>query len=266
VIIPTHGRQSLLAAALESVRAQTYSDFECIVVDDASPEPVALPFDDDERFQIVRRLENGGPAAARNTGLQHATGEIVAFLDDDDLFRPNRLEDALALLREADISFCGGGRINEPIQPSHLNLNGDVHGSVLDRTAPHLGTVAVLRSKCPPFDERFPAAEDLDWLLRTTNGLTAASTPSVGWLWRRHDAIRGSHGVEARINGSRLLLALHQEYFRQHRAARAFRYHRIALMSLQVGDRRGAMSAATRALLGGQVRSVRPLMKAALRR
>ncbi|MBI4259617.1 MAG: glycosyltransferase family 2 protein, partial [Actinobacteria bacterium] len=93
VIVPTHGRPAYLAEALASVAAQTIEDWEAVVVDDASPEPVEVP--DDPRFRLVRRDENGGPGAARNSGLAAATGRYIAFLDDDDLFTPDRLEVAL---------------------------------------------------------------------------------------------------------------------------------------------------------------------------
>src|SRR6476661_8300940 len=89
VIIPTYGRSSLLAEAVASVLAQSFSDFECIVVDDASPEAPTLP--DDLRLRLIVREHNGGPPAARNTGIASATGAYVAFLDDDDVWRPDRL-------------------------------------------------------------------------------------------------------------------------------------------------------------------------------
>src|SRR5512144_2193690 len=91
VIIPTYGRAKFLSEAVASVLAQTCADFECIVVDDASPEPATVP--DDERVRLSRREENGGPPAARNTGIDAACGTYVAFLDDDDVWVPTRLAD-----------------------------------------------------------------------------------------------------------------------------------------------------------------------------
>ncbi len=87
VIIPAW-RPTLLEGALASVRAQTWRDFELIVVDDGSPEPVAPSETAD---LVLVRQANAGPAAARNTGVAVARGELVAFLDADDQWRPAKL-------------------------------------------------------------------------------------------------------------------------------------------------------------------------------
>src|SRR3954469_10198559 len=93
VVVPTYDRSELLADALASVLVQSIDDYECIVVDDCSPQPVLVP--DDPRFRVVRTALNGGPAAAVNAGLRAATGTYVIRLDDDDLFAKDRLELAL---------------------------------------------------------------------------------------------------------------------------------------------------------------------------
>ena len=101
VVVPAMGRPDLLRRALASVAAQTLEDLECIVVDDASPEPldwVVGEFDD--RFAYVRRDENGGCTSARLTGYSQITGPIVANLDSDDELLPHAVEHAHALLDE----------------------------------------------------------------------------------------------------------------------------------------------------------------------
>ncbi len=80
VIIPTYGRPTLLLDAIASVLAQQVAGIEIIVVDDASPEPITVT-GDHLRHSIS---ENRGSAAARNLGVSAATGDILAFLDDDD--------------------------------------------------------------------------------------------------------------------------------------------------------------------------------------
>src|SRR5262249_44071462 len=104
VIIPTYGRPRYLAEAVRSVLDQTVGDFECIVVDDASPDPVAVV--DDARVRVVRRDVNGGPAAARNTGIDAARGRNLVFLDDDDLYTPERLAAAATGLARAPVTIC----------------------------------------------------------------------------------------------------------------------------------------------------------------
>jgi glycosyltransferase involved in cell wall biosynthesis len=93
VVIPVFNGAALIATALESVFAQTFSDFEVIVVDDGSEDQVELraalePWA--ARITYVRQ-SNGGPASARNTGIARATGRLIAFLDADDEWRPEKL-------------------------------------------------------------------------------------------------------------------------------------------------------------------------------
>jgi hypothetical protein len=94
VVIPSYNRADTIGPTLQSVVAQTFSDFECIVVDDGSDDVDELEAVvtrlNDPRFSVIRR-ENGGGAAARNTGIEAARGEWIAFLDSDDLFLPEKL-------------------------------------------------------------------------------------------------------------------------------------------------------------------------------
>jgi glycosyltransferase involved in cell wall biosynthesis len=92
VIIPAHNRQGFLEEALDSVARQTLQDFEVIVVDDGSTEPVAPTIADHAARPTVIRQPRRGPAAARNSGVQHAAADILAFLDSDDLWDPTKLE------------------------------------------------------------------------------------------------------------------------------------------------------------------------------
>lgn len=92
VIVPFRDRIAWLAEAVESVRSQTFGDFEIILVDDGSVErPAFLDAVGDGRIRRIR-LERSGAAAARNAGIRAASGTYVAFLDSDDLFLPRKLE------------------------------------------------------------------------------------------------------------------------------------------------------------------------------
>jgi glycosyltransferase involved in cell wall biosynthesis len=91
VIIPFRNRISWLSEAIQSVLDQTYTDFELIVVDDGSDEEIAPEMIADSRIVYVRQ-ENKGASAARNHGIDLATGKYIAFLDADDLFLPAKLE------------------------------------------------------------------------------------------------------------------------------------------------------------------------------
>lgn len=109
VVIPTHNRPVLLAEALASVRSQTFGDWEAIVVDDASNPPVTVD-ESETRIRVVRHPSSLGGAASKNTGVDNATAEILAFLDDDDLYGREYLERALDILDrnpDLDVVFMG---------------------------------------------------------------------------------------------------------------------------------------------------------------
>lgn len=101
VVLPTHDRPALLAEAVASVAAQTFADRELLVVDDGSDPPVDGPTLA-ARFgpwvRVLRHERGRGGPAAKNTGAAAARGEVLAFLDDDDLYAPTYLERAVGAL------------------------------------------------------------------------------------------------------------------------------------------------------------------------
>jgi len=99
VIIPLYNKASLVGRALDSVASQTFADFEVIVVDDGSTDDGARTVESfsDSRVRLVRQ-RNTGPGAARNRGLAEARGDLVAFLDADDEWLPDYLEESVRLL------------------------------------------------------------------------------------------------------------------------------------------------------------------------
>ncbi len=100
VIIPTYNRATTLPRAIDSALEQTVEDLEVVVVDDGSTDETAsvLAGYDDPRVRVVTHETNRGANVARNTGIEHARGEYVAFLDSDDEWRPTKLENQLAVL------------------------------------------------------------------------------------------------------------------------------------------------------------------------
>jgi hypothetical protein len=112
VIIPVFNRPKMLAAALRSVIAQTFSDWEVIVVDDGSSDEsaeAALRFGQTGKVRVIRHERNQGPSAARNSGVLAARGRFVSFLDSDDSWHPEKLRRQVELV-EADsdpsMVFC----------------------------------------------------------------------------------------------------------------------------------------------------------------
>ncbi len=111
VIIPTYNRAQLLVEAVNSVLAQTHQDFEIIVVDDGSTDDTAEVIQNipDPRIKVISQ-DNAGRSVARNRGLQAAIGTYIGFLDDDDLYLPEKLAREIAFLDshpEIDMVACG---------------------------------------------------------------------------------------------------------------------------------------------------------------
>jgi glycosyltransferase involved in cell wall biosynthesis len=105
VVLPTHNRVGALPRAVASVLAQDESDFELIIVDDASTDDTGtwLGGLSDQRIRIIRSDRNLGPGGARNLGLEAA---IVAFLDSDDVYRTHRLSTPLAAFAQEPDAVC----------------------------------------------------------------------------------------------------------------------------------------------------------------
>jgi len=112
VVIPTFNRPELLSRAIRSVLAQTYQDFEIIVVDDGDKESAGAVVSSFEK-QNIRYIKNNPPkqggGATRNRGIEEADGEYVAFLDDDDEWMPTKLEKQVFALDSSGVgaSHCG---------------------------------------------------------------------------------------------------------------------------------------------------------------
>lgn len=117
VITPTYNRSEYICSAVDSVLAQTYSDWELLVVDDNKPNSDArkataevMSHYSDPRIHYIQNEKNMGGAAARNVGIFQAKGEYIAFLDDDDMYLPDRLEVQLKQMKANnwDVSVMDG--------------------------------------------------------------------------------------------------------------------------------------------------------------
>lgn len=107
IIIPTYKGEAALARAIDSVLCQSYTEIEIIVVDDNDPdsesrketERIMSGYTEHTRISYVKHEKNRNGSAARNTGIQYAKGEYIAFLDDDDYYLPNRIEISIGYLQ-----------------------------------------------------------------------------------------------------------------------------------------------------------------------
>lgn len=109
VIIPTRNRLSLLKRALQSIKMQTFTPLEVIVVDDASDQDIFRALGDFpiESLRFIRMEKRSGGAVCRNRGINEAKGEYVAFLDDDDEWMPEKLQKQVNCFREYSLTESG---------------------------------------------------------------------------------------------------------------------------------------------------------------
>lgn len=109
VVVPTYNRAQVIGDTLLSVKQQTFTDFECIIIDDGSDDADELDRAveklNDDRFRVIHQA-NGGGGAARNAGIEQAAGRHIAFLDSDDKFLPNKLSIFHARLEQETTTDC----------------------------------------------------------------------------------------------------------------------------------------------------------------
>ena len=179
VVIPTHNRAHWLAHAIDSVLAQTFPDYELIVVDDGSTDGTLDLLNRYERsLRVLSLPHNQGVSAARNWGIQNSDSQWVAFLDSDDRWLPQKLEKQLLhhqehpaaqVLFTDEIWFRQGKRVNP--SKKHRKQEGWIFQPSLSLCLMAPSTVLVARQIFQTvglFDETLPVCEDYDLWLRIT--------------------------------------------------------------------------------------------------
>jgi teichuronic acid biosynthesis glycosyltransferase TuaG len=230
VVMPAFNAGRHIAQSIESVLGQTFGGWELIVVDDGSTDDTAEVSRRfaaaDGRVRYFRRT-NGGQAAARNTGLAHARGRVVAFLDADDLWLPDKLAAQVAVLEEsgADFVYCDGYVFSDDgadTSEKHFHaLPGPTPGAEMFRTlfgANHVGTLTVLVRRAALdavglFDEgrAYQNCEDYDlWLRLAKHGARFYGMTERLVRYRRHAAA----STYAESNVLRPMLAVLQKHGR----------------------------------------------------
>jgi glycosyltransferase involved in cell wall biosynthesis len=195
VIIPVYNGERYLAAAIESVLAQSHRPTEVIVVDDGSTDGSAAIARDFPPVQYTWQA-NAGTAAARNSGVALARGDLLAFLDADDLWTPCKLErQAAALQADPDLEAVFGH-----LQQFHSPELDDARKAAIvcpTEIVPACTPGAMLIQRAAffrvgLFNASFVLGEGIDWYLRATEaGLKMLVLPEVVYLRRLHTTNQG---------------------------------------------------------------------------
>ncbi len=199
VIISTYNRSAFLKRAIESVCGQTYTDFEIIVVDDASTDdtPGVVAQFRDKPIKYIRHDENKGGSASRNTGISKSQSDYIAFLDDDDEWLPEKLARQVSVLDAGD-KLLGG------VCTGHFNVD-DKSGAITGEWIPsHRGNLSkkILETNCLSttsslllkketfetvglFDEQLKSFQDYDMWVRIAQHYTFdyIKDPLVKYYW-----------------------------------------------------------------------------------
>lgn len=176
VILPTYNRAEFLSAALDSLFAQTYQNWECIIIDDGSTDNTVdiLKLYEDPRIFYVHQ-ENQGVSAARNTGISRCKGDMIALLDSDDEWLPKKLEKQLSYMSKNGFEICqtdeiwirNGKRVNQ--KSKYCKPEGWFFEASLEMCLISPSCTVFTRKAWEdigPFDVEMPSCEDYDMWLR----------------------------------------------------------------------------------------------------
>jgi len=182
VIIPVYNREKCIVRALQSVVAQSWSPTQIIVVDDGSTDGTAAVLDrvkNTFNLTVITLNTNHGVSFARNRGVAASTASFIAFLDSDDLWEPNKLEQQMRwfqknphmrIVQTREIWIRSGKRVNPP--KTHIKKSGHIFMASLKRCMITPSSVVMDRGlfdEFRGFNESLPACEDYDLWLKITS-------------------------------------------------------------------------------------------------
>ncbi len=252
VIIPTYNRGKLLCKAIKSVLQQTFSDFELIVVDDASTDQTRATIEQfqDSRIRYFRHERNAGVCKTRNTGLAAAQGDYVAFLDSDDEWAPDKLEKQVARFQqssqEVGVIYSWLTIVDEQQQPQknrQPTLRGKVQEDLLYSN--FIGTPSTVMVKreylenTEGFDVRMRCCEDWDlWLqLARQCEFDFIAEPLVKYLDHSEQG-RGSTNNHSVVDGHLIFLKKHHStLLKKYRQIGSFPLAQKAKYLFNIGQR-----------------------------
>jgi glycosyltransferase involved in cell wall biosynthesis len=215
IIIPTYSRLELLDKALLSVSHQTYKDYEVLVVNDNPAEQqhvedIVAKFGQTKAFHHHKSL---GGNAARNSGIKHSTGGLIAFLDDDDTWLPEKLsrhyhehqkDNNIGLVYSDCLYVYDKASIPDVRYSAELPVN-IIEAMGKGAFCPATSSIVTIKRECVDdcglFDENLPSFQDWDYWFRIAHEFKFAHIPEVLVHFRQHLGDRTSQNENKRRNG-----------------------------------------------------------------
>lgn len=172
VVIPTYNAAATIGDALTSCLEQTYLPHEIIVVDDASTDNTAVVVASFEGVTFIQQKENNGPSAARNIGWDAATGDIIAFLDSDDVWHPKKLEKTHEIFSvNSGLEYIGHSYVLDEFSSikSDVILQQKPFLSILLKNPYQPSCLVLKRNLSERFNESYRYCEDHELSVRIAN-------------------------------------------------------------------------------------------------
>lgn len=263
IIIPAYNVALWLGSTLRSVQAQTFQDWECIIIDDGSTDDPASCIPDDPRFRLIRQ-DNAGVSAARNRGLDEAQGTLVAFLDGDDIWHSQALEHLYAPFTQPDapdfvwgdfLRFEDKSGVARPSPLKAWNQTNIFWQNLLIANFLQFGALLFRKEKAAGlyFDMTLRICEDRDWLIRLLKSCRVRHVPQIVHYYRQ----RGGSAVgdtDRFLKDEAIFMERHIHdatvpKWVQRRAHSAFLFHSAVLLAKLPGRRGEAAQTWLRAVL-----------------
>jgi glycosyltransferase involved in cell wall biosynthesis len=243
VVIPTYNRNSKLQRAVDSVLRQTYENWELYVVNDAPENSIQDVIPDDDRIECIQHDENKGAPAARNTGIRMSKAPYIAFLDDDDAWKPEKLERQVNAFRELSqnygLVYTGRDVVKNDtvVKIHHPDTTGEVFDELLAGNFIPSETPVVRREcieRIGGFDTELESSQDFDLWLRIARYYKVSAVPdSLAIAYQGHED-RISKNMRRKYSGKMRFINKYREDLEENPAAMSTHLKQLGVYTMLI--------------------------------